>query len=439
MNAIEIKNLLKFAFITDDSILINGDHGIGKTSVVKQYAKENNMYFQDLILSLKEPSDLLGMPDTLEDKFGKSTVWNEPDWFKKITNEAWPHYFDFEDLEFIDEGFKKFCNEKINDEIPNEKLNRAFLNSLYKEYYKLYDDELFLVKNQDNVHCKKSRYSVLFLDELNRALLDTRQTSLQLVLEKELHTHRLPFIKGKQTQIIAAINPPDKYQTAELDLALLDRFTVIDMEIDINAFLKFCKENGIDVKVMDFISEFKDRLHVINENGERGPTPRSWVKVSDYLKSGIDKKSLLGILKGRLGESIGFQFYSYVENYNKSLNLDIIEKIINEKSKTNSDINTLIDEIKEMTKDVETIRKNEILNQSIFNNKSNLIQKNFNYKCLTLLVLIYAFETEITFSVLQTLKRDAATSNIYFSIVNLDETLNDKKFFNAIALSLIKI
>lgn len=43
-------------------IMIIGDTGIGKTQVIKQYAKDNNMYLKTLILSQLEASEALGIP-----------------------------------------------------------------------------------------------------------------------------------------------------------------------------------------------------------------------------------------------------------------------------------------------------------------------------------------------------------------------------------------
>ena len=63
MNATNLKELLKYHYISNKAVLINGKHGIGKSSVVQQFGKENNLFVQILNLSLMEPGDLLGMPD----------------------------------------------------------------------------------------------------------------------------------------------------------------------------------------------------------------------------------------------------------------------------------------------------------------------------------------------------------------------------------------
>ena len=114
--------MLKHAYKANDSVLLNGKHGIGKTSVVKQFAKENNMYLETLILSLKDPSDLLGMPYINHTETHKRTQFAEPDWFQKIVDKAWPTEFKYTDLEFTDLDFEKYVENKLQGVQSDETL-----------------------------------------------------------------------------------------------------------------------------------------------------------------------------------------------------------------------------------------------------------------------------------------------------------------------------
>lgn len=110
------------------SLCIDGDHGIGKTDIVKQYAKDRGMHIEVLQLSQKDIGDLLGIPNIITNEDGTShTEWAPPIYFENIINAK-----------------------------------------------------------------KMGKKSVLFLDELNRGHKDVRQASLQLLLDKQLATHILP-------------------------------------------------------------------------------------------------------------------------------------------------------------------------------------------------------------------------------------------------------
>tara|TARA_R110001592_G_scaffold127112_1_gene338681 strand:+ start:135 stop:1193 length:1059 start_codon:yes stop_codon:yes gene_type:complete len=59
-------------------VLLRGRHGIGKSTVVYQFADKNNMEVVERRASQMTEGDLVGLP-TIENK---STTFNPPDWFK---------------------------------------------------------------------------------------------------------------------------------------------------------------------------------------------------------------------------------------------------------------------------------------------------------------------------------------------------------------------
>lgn len=83
MLTVDVAYLLK-AFITADvPVVLWGDRGIGKSSIVKQVAKELNIPYIDLRLATQEVSDLIGIPTVDKDPItGKrKTYWAKPEWF----------------------------------------------------------------------------------------------------------------------------------------------------------------------------------------------------------------------------------------------------------------------------------------------------------------------------------------------------------------------
>lgn len=100
--------------MADLAPLISSKHGIGKSSVVQQYAAANNLHCEVLILSLMDTGDLCGLPRTVEIGGQLSTTWSAPVWFNRIINAAWPEKFKYADLEFTDPEFKKFVDSKLS-------------------------------------------------------------------------------------------------------------------------------------------------------------------------------------------------------------------------------------------------------------------------------------------------------------------------------------
>ena len=81
-----MKTMLSIAKEAQDSLLIEGVHGIGKSEEVKQWCEENGYHLKVLFTSLIEETDLAGIPTP--DITGKKTQWLQPDWVTDIQEAA---------------------------------------------------------------------------------------------------------------------------------------------------------------------------------------------------------------------------------------------------------------------------------------------------------------------------------------------------------------
>ena len=77
----EVKEVLKRLVAINESVLLVGHAGVGKTSLVKQVAKELNREMKTVILSTLEPGDLLGVPHIVD----AHTVYERPSWLPDET------------------------------------------------------------------------------------------------------------------------------------------------------------------------------------------------------------------------------------------------------------------------------------------------------------------------------------------------------------------
>ena len=104
----ELKNFIASADACGHVPLIRALHGIGKSASCVQYAIENNLHYEPLILSLMDVGDLLGLP--MEQIVGgqAATSWAAPSWYVNIVNAAWPEILEYDELEFHDKEFEKF-------------------------------------------------------------------------------------------------------------------------------------------------------------------------------------------------------------------------------------------------------------------------------------------------------------------------------------------
>jgi len=112
MKISKIKPILAAAHEADDSVLMEGLHGIGKSEIVKQYCDENDYHYTALFLSHQEVGDLIGIPVTEIINNESVTLWSKPIWLQRMERAAWPDV-EIEDLEFKDPEFEKFVRENI--------------------------------------------------------------------------------------------------------------------------------------------------------------------------------------------------------------------------------------------------------------------------------------------------------------------------------------
>jgi MoxR-like ATPase len=78
----ELKEFLPEAFNLGITVMLHGPHGIGKSSAVKEWAKENGYEVVDRRLSQMESGDFLGLPDVS----GETTQYKIPDWLPRDPN-----------------------------------------------------------------------------------------------------------------------------------------------------------------------------------------------------------------------------------------------------------------------------------------------------------------------------------------------------------------
>ena len=421
----KLQSVLKAAKLANDTVIIKGVHGLGKSSATKQYARDNNFHCVELFLSHMEMGDVLGLPRTTEVGGVLTTTWAAPDWIQTVINKAFPVSVKFEDLVFGDEELQSYITEKFDTAAP---ISRTKLNSAYAEFYGFMDDALHLITNQTNLTYSKAIECVLFLDELNRAQIDVRQGTMQLILEKELHCHKLPYIRGRQTQIVAAINPPSDYQVDELDPALLDRFLVITVEADAKSWLDYARKANKNEIVRAYITEHPKHLWTdgAKDDNQKGASPRAWEKLSDFMDqvSKIEPEILFDIIKGKIGTATASTFLQFFNNYSKIIKLSDIEKEIKKHAKKSNDPQVIAPFVAKFIENQEAVQKSEFAEQFL----DKYIDKTPE-EALPLLSYLYALDLELLAAFLKSTR--AKDEKLNLKLAELDAP-NGKALFNKV-------
>jgi len=238
--------VLKRAHRAKKTVMLQGNHGIGKSAAVYMYYKmlcklhgEENVGFEDIRLSEREVGDLIGIPFRV---LGQ-TYFAPPNWYpvhpvdgKRI--DSW--------LTEAGEHFKPLQSKP---------------------------------------------YGVLILDEFNRSAPDVQQASFELANDRRLGGIHVP----DGWLIVAAMNEDkDCYTVNDLDAALLNRFIVVKFTPSREDWYRYA-EYRVEADIMHssvlaFLHAHGEKMDPTKEdimNAARKGSPlytrRSWTNLGEFL------------------------------------------------------------------------------------------------------------------------------------------------------------
>ena len=265
MNFIETLKSVDLVLATGEVPLVVGESGIGKTALAKQLAKENNYSLVVIDGNLLKEGEIGGLP----------TV----------------------------ESYKAIDSNGIEIEKKT---------TIYAVHNKL---------REIDIEIENGKEVLLFIDEINRCEHTVQQELMNLILNREINGYKL----DENVNILAAMNPSSKYgsdfdyQVVDMDAAQENRFVWLNMESDYTQWLSWAMDEGIEEKVIEFISTFPEYLNKVNDEDVRA-TPRSYERVSKTYKmykenkESIPRNVFLNVIKGNVGKVIAEEFINFIES-----------------------------------------------------------------------------------------------------------------------------
>ena len=178
--------------------------------------------------------------------------------------------------------------------------------------------------------CDNAR--VLFLDEVDRAIIEVRQGIFELTDSRKLNGYTL----HPETVIFAAVNGGEhgaQYQVGEMDPAELDRWTVFDVEPTVEDWLDWAQTNVNEV-IWDFINQNRNHLEHTGEfePNKVYPSRRSWDRLNECLGNaglfGEDAKEKTDVIFHLATAFVGFEasvaLTDFVKTYERQVTVEMI-------------------------------------------------------------------------------------------------------------------
>ena len=255
MNYKETLEAVELSLLSRAVPLIIGESGIGKTSLIKEFSKKNDLYLVNIDANLLKEGEIGGLPMVVGGKTFYATH------HKLMEIDTWLQNNPGKVMLFIDEINR--CDHSVQQELMNLILNRE-ING-----YKLSDR--VLVAAAMNPTSKMDTY---------------RETD---------------------------------YQVVDMDPAQEDRFIWFNMDSDPKEWIRWGMEEGsIHEQVLQFISNFREYLSYRSDDEYIQATPRSWERVSSALKifekRNYEDKTLYNVVKGNVGTKLAQEFMAFLED-----------------------------------------------------------------------------------------------------------------------------
>lgn len=299
-----------------DSLMIWGAPGIGKSAVALQYANKMYPLRKDNLAKLE---------------FMRSQIEQEDDAAQKAQLEREYKAFDAklidQDSNFIDFRLSQIDPTDLRGIPVPEKVffdmdGQSLIESDLKEV-KDYIAETAVVWAAPKVLKLPADWKgVIMFDEINSAMPIVQAASYQLILDRCVGEMKLP----KTCLILAAGNREnDGGVTFTLATPLRDRMTHIEMEPNHQDWIDdYAIGKRLNAATVAFInntgSKYFNTLSPNDPSHSGGTSPRSWERVSQYedLNDGsIDKAVYRALIAGRIGEGAATVYIEYVENVSK--------------------------------------------------------------------------------------------------------------------------
>lgn len=272
MNIKDLKASLDYVLAAQVTPFIWGHAGIGKSSIIKQYANEKGyLMFPFYLGTQSDLGDILGLADFIRDEHGTAiaTKFAVPEWLHNTI---------------------KYCENNPQSG------------------------------------------AIIFLDEFNRGRKDILNGMFSLALDKTFHTIKLPA----NCYVVVAGNPPtDEYFTTDVnETALMSRFVHIKLEPTFDEWVQYAEKKKINSELLGFLREQPVLLQDSRSEFSLPVKvdPRCWERLDSLMQQNIPYYLLDQLTYGIIGLERAVAFNEYKKASDKPLSgEEILNSPINKK------------------------------------------------------------------------------------------------------------
>lgn len=283
----QARQILIHSMACNVPVFVWGSPGIGKSDLIAAIAHDQGRQLIDLRMLLLDPTDVKGIPYYNTDT--QTMEWAKPSELPEIVSQS--------SVDELEKELARISELKpanlVEDEAHTNRVNRL------------------ISKIERTKKVLQFQTAILFLDELNAAPPSVQAAAYQLVLNRRVGEYELPA----GVSIIAAGNKEtDKGHSYRMPTPLANRFTHIEMQVNVDDWVDWAIGKNVYAEVIGFIKQHNHRLYTFDpESPDRAfATPRSWHRVSDLLsESNLTEDLNTVLVAGTVGEGTAIEFMQH--------------------------------------------------------------------------------------------------------------------------------
>ena len=155
---------------------------------------------------------------------------------------------------------------------------------------------------------------VLLIDEVSQGAVAVQCAVAPLLDSRRVGRHKLP----EHITVCAAGNGRQHKAGAQNILThIISRTIKVNLEVDPLAWVDRAVKDEICMEVISFVRTYPGNLHIFDPEkafaaGTAYPNPRSWYKVSDLLRAGLDRDLESEVFKGTIGDGVTQLLLSHI-------------------------------------------------------------------------------------------------------------------------------
>ena len=347
--------------LTPVAVNVEGDHGLGKTTVISQIAKEEGLDFVKInVAQLDELSDLVGFP------LKEYQISKEVDGIGKT---KWVTEMEAERA--IKDPSIKLTGLKRTSYAPPEWI------------------------------ADKKGGGILLLDDYTRGSQIMMQACMDLIYTQEYYSWKLP----EDWTIVLTTNPDNgDYQVTSMDAAQKTRFISCNIKFDVDCWAKWAEEAELDGRCINFILKHPELIGD-KTNPRSVTTFFNSIAGFDNFADHLPMVQMIG--EGSIGPEATTLFTTFI--HNKLDKLPTPAEVMSENITAETAVEKLVDVIgfdNGYRSDIASIMSTRILNYSINHSLTNKISDKYLEK-VEKIITSGAFTVDLKYMFIKNLMRDS--------------------------------